>query len=284
MIDGRGRSSELDLSEKASASQKIFSKKGLLQCGWRFQYAAVFPAVERRPRNPLGPRTAGKTAFATEKLTEIQTLARYLRGDAQAAAAVQASQALWQKPPLGYHQPTRDRVAALQESDFVREVPYAERERLQRERLQLPPLPTTTIGSFPQTEDLRALRKAFREGKISKAEYDTRIREKIAEVIRFQEALGLDVLVHGEFERSDMVEFFAEKLEGFAITNQGWVLSYGSRVYRAPIIYGDVWRPAPMTVEEITLRAVPDEKARQGYAHRPSNDSQLELCAAAHAS
>ncbi|MCS7017428.1 MAG: 5-methyltetrahydropteroyltriglutamate--homocysteine S-methyltransferase, partial [Gemmatales bacterium] len=81
--------------------------------------------------------------------------------------------------------------------------------------------------------------------------YKARIREKIAEVIRYQEELGLDVLVHGEFERSDMVEFFAEKLEGFAITEQGWVLSYGSRVYRAPIIYGDVWRSAPMTVEEI---------------------------------
>jgi len=266
VIDGRGVW-RADLSEKARFVENLL-KKGLTV--WVAPSTPLsFLPWSVAPETHLAPELREKLAFATEKLTEIQTLARYLRGDVQAAAAVQASQALWQKPPLGYHQPTRDRVAALQESDFVREVPYAERERLQRERLQLPPLPTTTIGSFPQTEDLRALRKAFREGKISKAEYDTRIQEKIAEVIRFQEALGLDVLVHGEFERSDMVEFFAEKLEGFAITNQGWVLSYGSRVYRAPIIYGDVWRPAPMTVEETTYAQSLTKKPVKGMLTGP---------------
>ncbi len=266
VIDGRNVW-RADLSEKARLVESLL-KKGLTVWVGPSTPLSFLP-WSVAPETHLAPELRERLAFATEKLSEIQTLARYLKGDSEAANLVRASQALWQKPPLGYHQPTRDRVAALQESDFIRAVPYAERSRIQNEELHLPPLPTTTIGSFPQTEDLRALRKAYREGKITKAEYDARIREKIAEVIRFQEELGLDVLVHGEFERSDMVEFFAEKLEGFAITNHGWVLSYGSRVYRAPIIYGDVWRPHPMTVEEIAYAQSLTQKPVKGMLTGP---------------
>ncbi|MCS7296946.1 MAG: 5-methyltetrahydropteroyltriglutamate--homocysteine S-methyltransferase [Bacteroidia bacterium] len=198
----------------------------------------------------IPPAVWERLSFAREKLQELQTLKKYILGDETVWEEVEASARLWESEPLGYHPPTRARVSALTEKDFTRDLPYKERTRLQQ-ALQLPPFPTTTIGSFPQTEDLRALRRAYRAGSLSEAQYKSHIREKIAEVIRYQEELGLDVLVHGEFERSDMVEFFAEKLQGFAITDHGWVLSYGSRVYRAPIIYGDVWRPAPMTVEEI---------------------------------
>lgn len=209
-----------------------------------------FLPLTKAPETHIPSAVWERLSFAKEKLEELRLVAQAFAGVPEAQAAVQASADLWAQEMPGKHEPTRACLAALTEADFQRPTPYAERARRQQEVLQLPPLPTTTIGSFPQTEDLRALRKAFREGKIDPETYKNRIREKIAEVIRYQEELGLDVLVHGEFERSDMVEYFAERLEGFAITTQGWVLSYGSRVYRAPIIYGDVWRPAPMTVEE----------------------------------
>ncbi len=266
VIDGRNVW-RADLSAKARLLESLLEKNLTVWVGPSTPLSFLPWTVA--PETHLSPDLRERLAFATEKLSEIQALVGYLRGDSEAAQVVEASRVLWQKAPLGYHQPTRDRIAALTESDFVRETPYAERARLQKELLQLPPLPTTTIGSFPQTEDLRALRKAYREGKIQKAEYDARIQEKIAEVIRFQEELGLDVLVHGEFERSDMVEFFAEKLEGFAITNQGWVLSYGSRVYRAPIIYGDVWRPAPMTVAETAYAQSLTKKPVKGMLTGP---------------
>jgi len=228
-----------------------------------------FLPLTKAPETHIPQPIWERLSFAKEKLAELRTLAQYLTGDAAAAEQVQASARLWTGEPLGLHPPTRARIAALTEADFHREVPYTERSKRQQALLQLPPLPTTTIGSFPQTEDLRALRKAYREGTLPEAEYQTRIREKIAEVIRYQEELGLDVLVHGEFERSDMVEFFAEKLEGFAITKQGWVLSYGSRVYRAPIIYGDVWRPSPMTVAEIAYAQSLTQKPVKGMLTGP---------------
>jgi len=163
----------------------------------------------------------------------------------------------------------RERLASLKDEDFQRELPYKERDKIQRERLRLPLFPTTTIGSFPQTEDVRKMRVAYRKGRISEEEYKNFIKEKIKEAVKLQEEIGLDVLVHGEFERSDMVEFFAQKLEGIATTDHGWVLSYGSRVYRPPIIYGDVSRPAPMTLEEITYAQSLTEKPVKGMLTGP---------------
>ncbi|HCE79519.1 MAG TPA: 5-methyltetrahydropteroyltriglutamate--homocysteine S-methyltransferase, partial [Thermodesulfobacterium commune] len=153
---------------------------------------------------------------------------------------------------FGQNEEVKARISNLTEQDFIRDLPYQERIKLQQQRLNLPIFPTTTIGSFPQTEEVRRMRAKFNKREISLDEYKDFIRQKIAEVIKLQEELGLDVLVHGEFERTDMVEFFAQKLEGIATTKEGWVLSYGSRVYRPPIIYGDVWRKEPMTLEEIT--------------------------------
>ncbi|MCX8059602.1 MAG: 5-methyltetrahydropteroyltriglutamate--homocysteine S-methyltransferase, partial [Aquificaceae bacterium] len=128
-------------------------------------------------------------------------------------------------------------MASLTPADFSREVPYEQRIKLQQEVLNLPSLPTTTIGSFPQTEEVRKTRSAYTSGKISEEEYKEFIRKQIEHVIRVQEDVGLDVLVHGEFERTDMVEFFAQRLEGIATTKHGWVLSYGSRVYRLSLIH-----------------------------------------------
>jgi 5-methyltetrahydropteroyltriglutamate--homocysteine methyltransferase len=132
---------------------------------------------------------------------------------------------------------------------FRRRAPFAERARAQQAELRLPLFPTTTIGSFPQTAEIRAARAEWKSGKRGAAEYRRFVAEQIAAAVRFQEAAGLDVLVHGEFERNDMVEYFAEQMRGFTTTENGWVQSYGSRCVKPGIIYGDVARPAPMTVE-----------------------------------
>jgi 5-methyltetrahydropteroyltriglutamate--homocysteine methyltransferase len=131
---------------------------------------------------------------------------------------------------------------------LVRAAPFAERRQVQRDARSLPLLPTTTIGSLPQTDAVRRMRAAQRRGHVTNDEYETFLRREIERAIRFQEKVGLDVLVHGEFERGDMVEYFAEQLNGFAFTEHGWVQSYGSRCVKPPLLHGDVSRPEPMTV------------------------------------
>ena len=142
----------------------------------------------------------------------------------------------------------RGRVAALREEDYARPVPIDERLAAQHERLALPELPTTTIGSFPQTAEIRDARRRRRSGELDAEAYDAFLHEQIEQVVREQEQLGLDVLVHGEPERNDMVEYFGEQLNGFVFSQAGWVQSYGSRCVKPPILFGDVSRPAPMTV------------------------------------
>ena len=148
------------------------------------------------------------------------------------------------------HKPhIKERLAAIGESDTSRDSSFAVRQEKQRSALKLPMFPTTTIGSFPQTGDIRKLRARLRSGALDQAAYEAQIQTEIEKAIRWQEAIGIDVLVHGEFERNDMVEYFGELLEGFAFTQNGWVQSYGSRCVKPPIIYGDVERQQPMTVK-----------------------------------
>ncbi|MFW6124926.1 MAG: 5-methyltetrahydropteroyltriglutamate--homocysteine S-methyltransferase, partial [Pirellulales bacterium] len=141
--------------------------------------------------------------------------------------------------------------------------------RLQRESLRLPPLPTTTIGSFPQTAEIRQTRAAFRRGELDRPSYEQFLRDQIARTVRIQEEIGLDVLVHGEAERSDMVEYFGEQMTGFATSENGWVQSYGSRCVKPPIIFGDVNRPAPMTVAWIRHAASQTERPVKGMLTGP---------------
>ncbi len=141
------------------------------------------------------------------------------------------------------------RIANIKPEDYQRKSNYETRAKIQHETLQLPLYPTTTIGSFPQTKEVRSWRAAFKKGNISKEEYDKLLKDETRKCIEWQEEIGLDVLVHGEFERNDMVEYFGEQLKGFTFTQKGWVQSYGSRCVKPPIIYGDVSRPTPMTVE-----------------------------------
>jgi 5-methyltetrahydropteroyltriglutamate--homocysteine methyltransferase len=142
----------------------------------------------------------------------------------------------------------RDRIAALHGEDYAGDTPADERRALQHERVALPQLPTTTIGSYPQTPEIRDARRRFHEGTLPHGEYEQFLQAQIAQVIAFEEGLGIDLLVHGEPERNDMVEYFGQQLEGFAFSATGWVQSYGSRCVKPPILYGDVSRPQAMTV------------------------------------
>jgi 5-methyltetrahydropteroyltriglutamate--homocysteine methyltransferase len=203
----------------------------------------------------LGPELRPWLAFALQKVAEITTLAR---GLAEGTGAVAAELAANRQALAGRRRSSRVRDAAVRQrldaiggDDLRRDSPYDVRQKAQRGRLPLPPLPTTTIGSFPQTGDVRAARAALRRGEIDQRAYRDRMRAEIASVVELQERLGLDVLVHGEPERNDMVQYFAEQLDGYATTELGWVQSYGTRYVRPPILFGDVRRPRPMTVDWI---------------------------------
>ncbi|HTJ98136.1 MAG TPA: 5-methyltetrahydropteroyltriglutamate--homocysteine S-methyltransferase [Bordetella sp.] len=191
-------------------------------------------------------------SFAVQKLDEVRTLARALDGSREAAvqealAVQRAALADRAHSPRIHNPAVGKRMAAATQVQRDR-APFTQRIAHQQEMLRLPAFPTTTIGSFPQTAEIRALRRDWKAGTISDSAYETAIRKEIESVIRFQEKVGLDVLVHGEPERNDMVEYFGELLAGFAFTRNGWVQSYGSRCVKPPVIFGDVARPAPMTV------------------------------------
>lgn len=191
-------------------------------------------------------------AFAVQKVNELKLLKRGLtQGRAAIANELAASDFVRQQrasSPRIHRAEVAQRLAALPADSDRRASPYAQRAKAQAAWLQLPLLPTTTIGSFPQTKEIRAARAAFKRGEIAAADYEAAMQAEIELVIRKQEQLDIDVLVHGEAERNDMVEYFGEQLAGFAFTEYGWVQSYGSRCVKPPLIYGDVARPAPMTV------------------------------------
>lgn len=191
-------------------------------------------------------------AFGAEKIGEVATLATGLRSGRAAIAdelsEARAAAATRTADPRLHDDAIRDRLVALTAADRTR-IPAAERRVVQAAELPLPQLPTTTIGSYPQTTAIRVARAALRKGEIDQAEYVRRMRAEVADVVALQEDLGLNVLVHGEPERNDMVQYFAEQLDGFFATANGWVQSYGSRCVRPPILFGDVRRPKPMTVE-----------------------------------
>ncbi|MER5534091.1 5-methyltetrahydropteroyltriglutamate--homocysteine S-methyltransferase [Streptomyces mirabilis] len=195
-------------------------------------------------------------AFARQKTAEIVTLAKGLGGGTDTItaelAANRADLASRAGSALTHDPAVRARTAAVTATDARRSQPYPERAAAQRAHLRLPLLPTTTIGSFPQTTELRTARADLRAGRIDSAGYEERIRAEIGEVISFQEKTGLDVLVHGEAERNDMVQYFAEQLTGYLATQHGWVQSYGTRYVRPPILAGDISRPEAMTVRWTT--------------------------------
>ncbi|MCO6747513.1 5-methyltetrahydropteroyltriglutamate--homocysteine S-methyltransferase [Streptomyces sp. IpFD-1.1] len=229
--------------------------------------------LDTAPERDLDPQVLRWLAFARQKTAEIVTLAKGLaQGTGAVAAEIAANRAALASradSALTRDPAVRARTAAVTEADARRPQPYPERAVAQRERLRLPLLPTTTIGSFPQTGEVRAARADLRAGRIDAAGYEERIAAEIAEVIAFQEKAGIDVLVHGEAERNDMVQYFAEQLTGYLATQHGWVQSYGTRYVRPPVLAGDISRPAPMTVGWTTYAQSLTERPVKGMLTGP---------------
>ena len=191
--------------------------------------------------------------FASQKIQEINIIAKALSGnisEVQSQIDQNKKANLARKTSVKIHnQAVKDRISKASDNDKNRKSEYNLRKKIQKNYIDLPILPTTTIGSFPQTKEVRKIRADFKAGKISINDYEKFIKEEIAQTVKLQENIGLDVLVHGEFERNDMVEYFGEQLNGFCFTNNGWVQSYGTRCVKPPIIFGDVYRPNKMTVQ-----------------------------------
>ena len=228
--------------------------------------------VDLEAEDDLDAEVGNWLAFARQKLDEIRALAvgedhddlsRGLFRESREANEARRSSARVVVPSV------RNRVQNVTPEMARRDHPFIERKAVQQRRLNLPLLSTTTIGSFPQTPEVRRVRSAFLAGDLPADRYDTFIAEQIDDVIRFQEAVGLDVLVHGEAERSDMVEYFGERLSGFLFTRNGWVQSYGSRCVRPPVIYGDVSRPEPMTVRWSTYAQSRTDRPMKGMLTGP---------------
>ena len=203
-----------------------------------------------RAETALDEEFRGWLAFAEEKLAEVVALTRLANAEGDPVLGYRSRVSLQsRRVSARIHQPAvKERSQAVSAADTHRRSPFAARQAAQRAKLRLPLFPTTTIGSFPQTEEVRAARARWKKGDLSPADYETFLEGEIARTVQAQEELGIDVLVHGESERNDMVEYFGEQLEGYAFTKNGWVQSYGTRCVKPPIIFGDVSRPQPMTV------------------------------------
>ncbi|MFW5693488.1 MAG: 5-methyltetrahydropteroyltriglutamate--homocysteine S-methyltransferase [Thermoguttaceae bacterium] len=251
-----------DFRDALSVIERAVDRLGLDQVMIAPSCSLLHSPVDLESETQLDGELRSWLAFARQKLLEVSVLAatidsgieptpegetspsmvqEALAENARAVAARRAS-------PRTRNPAVRQRVAAVDEAMLRRRSEYPARREAQRKAVPLPLLPTTTIGSFPQTPEIRRARAAFKRGELSREAYDEFLRGQITEVVRFQEECGIDVLVHGEAERNDMVEYFGEELEGIAVTSGGWVQSYGSRCVKPPIIYGDVTRPGPMTV------------------------------------
>ena len=229
--------------------------------------------VDLDSEEKLDPEVKNWLAFAKQKLHELHVLGQALnqgRASVQAALAANAAALEQRRTSPRVHRPeVQAAVAAITAALGQRQSPYAVRAQQQAAHLRLPAYPTTTIGSFPQTPDIRRARSDFKAGRIGTAEYQAAMQAEIARSVREQEALGLDVLVHGEAERNDMVEYFGEQLEGYAFSQFGWVQSYGSRCVKPPILFGDISRPKAMTVAWTQYAASLTDRPMKGMLTGP---------------
>ena len=208
-------------------------------------------------------------AFALQKLDEIKELDNIYHDEADGKIALTKNDNLFQSVKHPVNPVVHHRIASLSQADYTRLPERSEREKIQKKEFNLPVLPTTTIGSFPQTKDVRQNRSKLRKGEITREQYDKFNEDKIVRILRKQEEIGLDVLVHGEYERNDMVEYFGEKLDGFVFTQNGWVQSYGTRGVKPPIIWGDISRTAPITVKASVFAKNHTDKLIKGMLTGP---------------
>lgn len=272
VVDGRNvwkndLTTSLARIEKAAA--RLGKDKVMVAPSSSLLHAPVDLGAEKQLDSAIG----NWLAFATQKLAEVVTLTRGVNEGRQAIAAVlDASDTVQtqRKTSARIHDDeVQRRLAAITPEMKRRGSPFDERRKLQQAVFNLPPLPTTTIGSFPQTAQIRQARAAFKKGELDAAAYRKAMQAEIQTAVEYQHRVGLDVLVHGEPERNDMVEYFGEQLEGFAFTQNGWVQSYGSRCVKPPIIFGDVSRPRPMTVEWASYAQSLTDKVMKGMLTGP---------------
>ncbi|WP_185857243.1 5-methyltetrahydropteroyltriglutamate--homocysteine S-methyltransferase [Blattabacterium cuenoti] len=208
-----------------------------------------------------------KMSFAKQKIYELNDLEKIIKGNKN---ILLSNSSLLEKSSSIFHDiKIKERAMKITDQDIQRENHFYIRQKKQKKKFHLPLFPTTTIGSFPQTKEIRSLRNKFRKKELSKEEYDEKIKNFIVEVIKEQEKIDLDVLVHGEFERTDMVEYFSDKLKGILSTDNGWVQSYGSRCVKPPVIYGDVARVGDMTVKWICFAQSKTKKLMKGMLTGP---------------
>ena len=252
IVDGRNvwrANIDEKLTTLETIKQFVSEDQLIIQPSSSLLHVPVTKTLEQK----IDPVILGGLSFADEKLTEIVTLTKGLQAGRKAIEVEidEVNEALSQlQATYRSNDDVRTAVSELTEEDAKRGAPFAERIALQDERLNLPLLPTTTIGSLPQTPEVRGTRTKWRKGEITDANYEQFVKDNISRWIEIQEELDIDVLVHGEFERNDMVEYFGEKFNGFSVTEYGWVQSYGSRCVKPPLIFGDVSWDQPITVKE----------------------------------
>lgn len=227
--------------------------------------------VSLQPEKHLDPELLSWLAFADEKLVELEALAKLTAGSGDNSLLYDNQRILQRRRTSDriHNKSVIERLDAISEEDAQRKTPFAQRRKKQQETLNLPLLPTTTIGSFPQTAEVRQARAKYRRGDLSSEKYQQFLEEVTRKCVQTQEEIGLDVLAHGEFERTDMVEYFGQQLKGFAFTENGWVQSYGSRCVKPPFIYGDVSRPNAMTVKWIEFAKSLTQKPMKGMLTGP---------------
>ena len=251
VVDGRNVW-RTDLSALLDRLEQVADRRGTDHLMLAPSCSLLHVPLDLELETALDPEIKGWLAFAVQKIEELRTLERALDNSSDAVrCALKASDAAVaaRRSSAKIHNPAvKARTSAVTPDMVHRKTNFEKRQQIQRASLALPAFPTTTIGSFPQTEAVRKARAAHRKRTLSDLDYDAFLRKETEAAVRWQEEIGIDVLVHGEFERNDMVQYFGEQLAGFAFTEHGWVQSYGSRCVRPPIIFGDVSRPKPMTV------------------------------------
>ena len=262
-----------DLSKALGVVEKAVAKLGADRVVVAPSCSLLHSPVDLAHETKLDDELKSWLAFAVQKLDEVAALAKAgTDGRGAAAAAFDASDAAVasrKASPRVHKAAVAARLGSIDAAMSQRQSPFPARRAAQAAAFDLPPLPTTTIGSFPQTSDVRKARAAHRRGELSTADYETFLEQKTNDCIARQEAIGLDVLVHGEFERNDMVEYFGEQLDGFTFTQNGWVQSYGSRCVKPPVIFGDVERPNPMTVRWSAYAQSQTERLMKGMLTGP---------------
>ena len=276
LIDGRNIWKN-DLSKSLDTARKIQEKYNFSETILAPSCSMLHVPQDLALEKDLPADVNNWLSFARQKLEELMELKNAANDNFQATQFFDDNQAaiLDRRKIVGTS--TSVNKSEKEIGSYQRQSPFADRKARQQAVFDLPVLPTTTIGSFPQTIEVRKLRTHLRKGEITSGEYENSIKEEIEKTILFQEEIGLDVLVHGEFERNDMVQYFAEKLGGFTFTSDGWVQSYGSRCVRPPIIYADISRPKPMTVEWATFRAILNRQTGERYADRTGNHHEMVI-------